>query len=348
MSRVSYRDITKKTFFNNIHRIYFLYGKDKYIVKECEQILLSKLLGKNQSSLDLIKLDGESIDLDKLTMSLDMYPISGDLKCILIKNIDIENFNSNDIKKLNKIVENIPEFSTIIICQTFCEVNEKKSSKWKKFLSLASEVGDVIDCSVTLEREIENKIINIASSQNKIISKENANVLLKRCGKNLDLIFNELDKLCNFESGEEISKDSIEKIVCTNLEYNVFEICKFILSKSSKSAYECLEKLFLFKEEPILILSIISSTYVDMYRFKVCCDFGVSESLIPSIFDYRGKEYKIRSAKYNCNNISLNNIKKSIDILLKADEEMKTTTISPRTIIDMVIIKLINLVINNG
>ncbi len=85
-----------------------------------------------------------------------------------------------------------------------------------------------------------------------------------------------------------------------------------------------------------------------MYRFKICHSFGVSESLIPSLFDYKGKEYKIRSAKYNSGNISLNNIKKSIDILIKADEEIKTKTINPRIVIDMVIIKLINLVNKDG
>ena len=348
MPRLSYKEFTKKDTLNGENRAYFLYGKGQCIVEECTQILLTKLLGENQNNFDLTKLDGESINLDKLEMSLDMYPISGDLKCILIKNMDVESFNANDIKKLNKIVENIPEFSVIIICQTSCEVNEKKSSKWKKFLNLVSGAGDVIDCSIVLEKEIENKIIDFTKERNKIISKENASVLLKHCGKNLDIIFNELNKLCNFESEKEISKDSIEKIVCTNLEYSVFEICKFILSKDSHSAHECLEKLFLFKQEPILILSIISSTYVDMYRFKICYSFGVSENLIPSLFDYKGKEYKIRSAKYNSFNISLNNIKKSIDILIKADEEIKTKTINPRIVIDVVIIKLMNLVNKDG
>ncbi len=348
MPRISYKEISRKNFLNSVSRIYFLYGKDKYIIKECKEILLSKLLGENQNNLDLLKLDGENLDLDKLTMSMDMYPISGDLKCILINNIDVEILNSGDLKKLNKIVENVPEFSTIIICQTFCEVNEKKSSKWKKFLSLILESGYIIDCSINLEKELESKIISIAGDKNKIIGRENADLILKKCGRNLDLISSELDKLCSFESEEEIGKDSIEKIVCGNLEYNIFEICKFILSGNSQAAYNCLEKLFLFKEEPILILSIISSTYVDMYRFKVCCDFGISENEISGIFDYKGKEYKIRSAKYNSSNISLNNIKRSIDILLRADEEMKTTTINPRVIIDVAVIKLINLVNKNG
>ena len=348
MSRLSYKEFTKKDILSSKNRVYFLYGKGKIIVEECVQTLLTRLLGENQNNFDLTRLDGESINLDKLEMSLDMYPISGDLKCVLIKNMDIEDFNANDIKKINKIIENIPEFAVIIIYQTYCEVNEKKSTKWKKFLNLVSGVGDVIDCCIVLEKEIENKIISFVKDRNKIISKENANILLKRCGKNLDIIFNELNKLCSFESEDSISKDSIEKIVCTNLEYNVFEICKFILSKDTQSTYECLEKLFLFKQEPILILSIISSTYVDMYRFKICCEYGVSESLISSVFDYKGKEYKIRSAKYNANHISLNNIKKSIDILTKADEEIKTKTINPRIIIDMVIIKLINLVNKDG
>ena len=88
--------------------------------------------------------------------------------------------------------------------------------------------------------------------------------------------------------------------------------------------------------------------YVDMYRFKVCCNFGVPESLMFEFFDYRGKEYKVRSAKYNCSNISLKNIKKSIDILIRADEEIKTTTINPRIIIDLTIMKLIGLANRDG
>ncbi|MDR1628351.1 MAG: DNA polymerase III subunit delta [Oscillospiraceae bacterium] len=348
MPRITYKDISKKKFFSNTQRIYFLYGKDKYIVKECEQTLIFKLLGSNKNNFDLIKLDGENINLDKLILSLDMYPICGNLRCILIKNIDIEGLNSSDIKKINDIIKNIPEFSVIIISQPFCEVNEKKSSKWKKFLSLVSDVGDVIDCSITEKKEIEDKIISLVNKYGKIISSENADAVLSRCGKNLDIVSNELGKLCSFESEKEISRDSIEKIVCANLEYNVFEICKFILSKNIQSAYECLDKIFLFKEEPTLVLSIISSTYVDMYRFKVCRNFGISESLMPKFFDYKGKEYKIRSAKYNCGNIHLNNIRKSIDILLRADEEIKTKSISARVIIDIVIIKLINLVSKNG
>ena len=100
-------------------------------------------------------------------------------------------------------------------------------------------------------------------------------------------------------------------------------------------------ELFEQKEDPIGIVAVLSSEYIDLYRAKIYTVKNENPMDLKDVFDYKNKEFRIKNAVQKSKNISLENIIKSLDYLSEADLKLKSTTINPKLVIEELVIKLI-------
>ena len=70
-----------------------------------------------------------------------------------------------------------------------------------------------------------------------------------------------------------------------------------IVAGNYSKAYELLDILFYQNEEPIAILAVLATSYVDMYRVRACIQSGQAVSTLSQYFDYKGKEFKLKNAE---------------------------------------------------
>jgi len=69
--------------------------------------------------------------------------------------------------------------------------------------------------------------------------------------------------------------------------------------------YEVLHRLFYQREKPIMILSVLSGCYVDLYRAKAAASAGVPAESLAAEFKYRGREFVLRNAARDSARLSL-------------------------------------------
>ncbi len=343
MPKITESDLKKQIKNNNLSNFYLIYGSEKFLINYYEKLLVESIVEKKQSSFNYNLFDKDDIDINLLKTCIETFPINSDKKCVLIKNLNLDGMNAKQITDICEIITDIPDTCTLLIIQTTIEVNEKKSSKWKKFITHVSKFGNIIEINQKTQTSLEKQIISWAKKRDKILSSENASRILSMCGKNLNDLKNEIEKLCALESESEIKLSTIDNIVTKNLESNVFELCKLLIAGDIAKAYECLGVLFFQREEPIMILSAIASNYIDMYRVKVAIESGQSPTAVSSIFDYKGKDFKIKNAERNLRYMSLNQIRQSIYLLLETDVKLKSSRVDARIILEEMIVKLIKI-----
>ncbi|MBR1531893.1 MAG: DNA polymerase III subunit delta, partial [Eubacterium sp.] len=149
-----------------------------------------------------------------------------------------------------------------------------------------------------------------------------------------------LEKICAYVGEGEVTKKVIDELAIKSLQARVYDLSKFILRGDSDSAYRVLNTLFAQKEEPIAILSVISSCYVDMYRVKCAKAAGENENELTQYFSYRGREFLIRNAARDCRTVSVNSLRSALDTLAETDEKMKSTSIDKNILLEETIAKL--------
>lgn len=344
MPKLNYREIKKQITDKKFSKSYFLYGDEKYLINKVEKALLNRIIEGDKNQFNMIEINGSKIDLESLLVYTDTYPVFSKNKCVLIKDMDIDQINSDDVLTLVNIVKNISDFCIIIISQTSIVIDTKKSAKWRNFINSIIEYACIVEITSKNSISIENQIVSWVKGYGKSITFDLAKLIIEKCGRDLNNLKNEIDKLCAFEELDVISKGSIDSIVIENLESNIFSICNLLLNGNYEEMNKRIDIVFNNNEDPVAMLAAISSNYIDMYRLSLSIKYGNSVADIKNYFDYSGnKEFKIKVAEKNIKKLSLDSIKESIEELIKADKDLKSLYIDPKIIIETLIGKLIEI-----
>ena len=102
-----------------------------------------------------------------------------------------------------------------------------------------------------------------------------------------------------------------------------------------------LDALFQQGEDPIAILGALSSVYVDMYRVKAALESGLPATAPAEYGDYKGREFRLRNGERNARGVPLPVLGESLSLLLQADLALKGSKLSPRTVLDQLIARLL-------
>ncbi len=340
MPEMNYKDLKKNISKSPSANLYLLEG-DMDLVNYFETKLVNNILGEKRSDFDFNLFKGENASLEKLALSIQTFPMTSKTKCVIIKNLAWENFNSEDIEELLIILSDIPHFTVIIITQTNKIIGAKNTSKFKKLQSFVKTNGIYSPLSQK-DISIEKQLISWAKEEyNKELPTLLAKKIKESClGYSIGEIKNELKKVCEFEKSSVISNKSLEIIWKTKSNVNVFELPKALFKENAPKCFEILDDLFSQKEEPFSIVAVIGSEYIDIYRVKTFIELEKNSADLTEIFDYKRKEFRLKTAYYRCKKLNMQSIKNSFKYLIEADLKLKSNSLDPKTIISELIVRL--------
>lgn len=326
----------------NLSRIYLFYGEEKHLLVDATRSLVNIVMGKNFSDFNFHELDGEKIDINYLADLIWTLPVMSDKRCVLINDLSIESLSKSDLNKLNELILDVPETTVFIISLKTININLKKSSSWRSFINKVKKVGFVKEFCKLDERDLMKKLILEAKSRNCKLNEENAKYLIRTSGSDLTILLNELEKLSAFKMNREITRSDIDKLAVKSLEASVFVLAKLIINKDIIKAYIQLNNLIENKQEPIAILSVLSLTYIDIFRAKLAVKNLKDTSDLMKAFplDYKGKEFKIKNAIRDSYKFSYNQLEKSLNIIMETDIKLKSLQVDKKILMQVLITKL--------
>ncbi len=343
MPKIFYKELQKKLSSKTLDKVYFFYGEESGLMLQAEQALVKAELPESDNDFNIMRVNGDKLDVGNVSVYLNTYPVFCKNKCMIIRNLDITALKSDEISELIDLIQDVPEFSMLIINQLSMDTETFKNSAWKNFISKITPVTVVCEFSSRYNAGLEDQIICWAKSRGKMITFKLAKLLTQKCGTNTDILKLELDKLCAFEESDTITEDSIETITSNIVDYNVFSLCNSLLAGNYSDTFKTLENLFDNNENPILILSVIAGNYIDLFRVKAALEAGYSYSKVSDYFDYKSKAFKLEIASKNAYKMSMQQIKSSICELVNSDIELKTSVIPPKIVIYSLISRLIKI-----
>ena len=214
MAQADVRTIKAQLKKGELNNIYYLYGLDVSGVEALTRAIIKKAVGDNEE-FALTKLDGGSLNITEFRDLAEMMPMMSDYNCILINDYNCSQQREEVNKELINVLKNIPDRTVVIFNITGFDVKDGKSkidakNKNKKLIDFAAKNGIVCEQGIKTPAQLAKDISAKVSARGGAISIQNAQELATRCLSDQLMIDNEIDKLCAYARGREISAEMMD------------------------------------------------------------------------------------------------------------------------------------------
>jgi len=321
MSLLKVQDFDELITYKKLSPAYLFMGEESYLIDIC--------LRKTEKFLDVNDLNKEVFYAsesyaENILNSLRTLPFLSKRRMIVVR--DVNKIKAVDADKLIDYLTNVVETSCLVLLYSD---NYKKESvaKRKEFINkcINSKNCVCVDCRKRYRNEIVEFIRGEIALRGKTVSNDIISRIIDESNTDLLSISNEIEKLSLFVGRDKkgITQDDLEKIGGYTKEASVYALSSTLEAKNLKKSMFILEKLLNEGEEPVIILSAISSSVRKMLNAK-------------SVTEEQNMSASETALKVGVNNfyteIFFSNLEKhstkilmeSLKVILKADTAIKT------------------------
>lgn len=308
------------------HRVYFLYGGQNYLKKLYVRKIVEKTVESALADFNLNRFDGGAVSLDEISDAVEALPVMAERKCVVVNDLDAAKLSAAEQGKLKELLASPPESTVLVFTTSDVVPDMKKSAKWKTFIKLVDAVGDVVELGSRTAGDNNRFLKAIAEKNDCTISTENCHSLTARCGDDMQVLQNEMDKLCAYRREGEITSKDIVLCAIPVLDASVFDLSKLILKGDYQNAMQNLSELLAMREEPVMILGALSASFIDLYRACVAATGGKTAAELCALFGaYKGKEWRVKNAMRDCRHFTVKQLGGVLALLAQADYRLKSS-----------------------
>ena len=319
--------------------VFVLLGEDGYL----KRFYVDKLTKNIASDDDVFNYQRFEQDtpLQEVYDAVQQFPMMNDKKVVILRDFDFSACDATDFNKLLSLLSDVPETTVFIMWYDALEVEIKKNAKLDKIVKACDGAGGaVVNLSHRKGFELEKMLNDGALKRGCKMENGAAKFLIENVGDDIFTLKNELEKLCAYAKGEVITKAIIEKVAVKTVESDIYALADKILKCDLSAAYKILDDLFFMRVDPIIILSTISSVYVDMYRLLAARSHNFGNEKIAEDFAYGNRSFLIKNAAYNLKKFDFNKLQLSLNELAAADKAIKSFSGDERVVLEKLIVEL--------
>ena len=256
---------------------YLLYGLERFLIeKEIKNII-------NKHKIEEINISKYDLEVNSIKEILDdatTVSLFSSNKLIIVENSFIFSRTTKKIDNV-ELLENYLKQDNNDVIIIFINPNEKLDSV-KKIVKSIKEKGKILEFNPM--KNINSTVKTMFDDyklENGIIE-----LLINRVGNNLDLIYQEVEKLKIYKIEEKyITKEDILNLTTEIIDIDIFKFVDDIINKNKKEAIKTYKELLKLNEEPIKIIALIASKFRLMYQACTLTKKGYTEDQISEILD---------------------------------------------------------------
>jgi DNA polymerase-3 subunit delta len=342
MAFLSDTELIKNVRQNKIEPVYFLYGKELVLLEKSVDILVKKIVSGTMKSFNLQKFDSDKLTIEEIQNAAEALPMMAEKKCVLVNNLNVEKISASQNQALKSLLADIPSSTVLIFSITAFDVNLKKMPKFKSFADLISKHGTVTEFGLKDKRDLIKVLCERAEKQGCSLSSSVAGKIIDRCGQSLHVLYNELQKLCDYAGEGEITLGMVAQGTTESVESSAFDLSKAILRGDYDRSLHLLNELFYQRIEPVVILGALNLSFIDLYRAKCATMSGKKVQDILNDFGYKKNvEFRVKNAVNDASKHSLSHLRTCINSLMDADQKLKSTGLDGKILLEQLVCKML-------
>lgn len=340
MGRIDEKQLKQQIKSGELSNAYFIYGEEGYLKEYYVGALKSKVVNSTFEDFNFHHFNGKKTPISDILKDADLLPMMSEYNFVLVCDYPFDK-NASDCDEIKEYLKDVPESTILVFWYDSIEVDIKKNAKWKAVEAAFSKAGSSVNLEKRSEGDLVKLLVSGCKKRGAALSADNARYLISVSGSDIKTLLNETEKLSAYVNHGEITRDIINKLAVKCLQAKVFDLSKSIVKGDYEKAYSVLNSLFAAKEEPISVLAVITNCFVDMYRVKCAKISGSSYDDVANYYNYKGREFALRNAMRDCSVLSVHQLRKSLDVLMAADNSLKSTASDSRLILEEAMVKLL-------
>jgi len=302
--------------------IYLVFGEQELMINK----LVDKLAKETLEEIDdfnLVTFDAHKYPMYEIVNDASTLPFMTDKKVVVIKNayfLTTENPKlefEQSFEELEEYLNNENEGVSLIFSVVSAKLDERKS-----LVKKIKEKAKVYALDNVNKKDLPRVVRQMFDKKGISITSDALNEFISRCGEDMYLINNEIEKLSCYK--DELDLKDIILMTPKKLEDNVFEMIDAIFNKKEDKVFKIYYDLKTNNSEPITLISLVASQVRFLYQVMILKDKGYSESNIANELSCHPYRVKIALEKvYSLNKIDLTSLLEELsdlDIKIKSGE----------------------------
>ncbi len=311
--------------------VYYFSGDDSFGIDSAFKLLEEKVSPLLTSDFDKEIFYSEGKTLPDILNSASAFPFGSSKKLIVVK----ESEKIRDKKNLINYISTPPEF-TVLVFLHYGKISNPDTEVYKSLL----DAGFLFEAKELRGKYLVEWLINFSESKGKILTEDNAQLLIDIAGENRNLLETQLEKIITFLGEEkEINHKVINEVTSALRELSIFDLQNALIKKDKKNSLKIALKLIDTGTESTHIIYMLTRFFTGLSRINEIkeqkLNIYAASKIVGTHFAFYDGYLKARTL------YSDKQLYKAAQALFKADLLTKTTSSDPKNIIAILIAEIL-------
>lgn len=315
--------------------VYYFYSEDEFLLRQQANEVLQALAGKDS---EVTVLEGPNPDIGEIVMAAGTISFFSSRRLVELPLLHPAGYSDKDLEALCDVLTSAE--NAIFVITSILPEPKKHPKRAKKLITLCESIGYAAELAHPNQHQLKTMLQRRAQEQQTRLPEQAAAVLLERCGQDLFLLQNEVDKLAALSGYQEITPAMVMELGTKNLDADVFDMVRLITAKNSTRACEKLHDLLRLQNDPIAITAAMISSYIDLYRVKCGAEAHKPYRTVYKDFGYKGSDYRLKKAAETASRYTKDQLAQCLSVLQELDLALKSSPLDKSVLMERALVQL--------
>lgn len=318
--QLNYKEEIRRLKSGGPERLYLLWGPEDYLRELYLQTLKDLCIPDGEDSFSYKRMDGPELDLKELSAAIDAIPFLSERSLIELRGVDLNKIKDSD--GLQKLLEDIPEYCTIVFVQSAVYEPDGRLKQIKFLKENAVE----LKFAEQTQDALVNWIAKRFAAYGKRVELEAAQHLIFISGDLMNRLIPEIEKVAAYAKGDVVTVADVDAVAHHLPEAIVFEMTDHLARREYNAAMKVLDELLSDKNnEPIAMLAVIGGQIRRLYAARLAAEKNLGAAYVMEVCKLRYDSIASRLIA-SSRGFSLPQLKRAVELCAEADYQMKSSS----------------------
>jgi len=319
-----------------IKNLYIFHGEEKYLLEHYLGMLKSKLVDPAMEQFNSIVLDGKGLKIDVLTDAVEGLPMFSEHKLVVVRDFDLYHADESQREILTSLISDIPESTCLVFVYDLIEF---KADSRQKLHKAVIKSGRIIEFPKQETGDLITWLKRRFRALNKSIESSDAEYMLFICGKLMQPLTLEVEKVAAYAKSDRISRSDIDAVCSPVLDAVMYSMTDAVVEQRYGDAIKLLRDLITMKNEPIVLLAALGKQLRNLLCTCIALESGSAESFLRQELGIN-YPFIIQKTIGNARKLSFEWCSKAVQLCAECDYQMKTTGEDRGQLLEFLILRL--------
>ncbi len=263
----------------------------------------------------------------------------GGNRVMLIDDLDAEALPEAELSLLCELCGDLPPETYLVMAVRGAPFDPKKP-KPKKLIAAAGAAG--ICCALDARKGADLRRFVRAACQKRgcPISADNAALLIERCSGDMGVLAGEIEKLCAYQQGGELTAEVIRHVSSATAEGDIYAIARRMIKGDADGALREIGALLAQKQTVPAIVANLGYAFSDLCRAQAARAAGLGSAEVVKDFGYRFA-FRVSNAFRDSANLDSRRLYAAAGAVLDAEITLKSAAADERVLLESAVVRAV-------